>query len=366
MNAEVNRRYGDCAGVAASAISGGLLLASADHTMLINSVTSLSTSAALRRVGLRGLPTGFSPMFFREAMFITTVMHLGPHTGQLLEGSAVSGDIGADWVQIRWPPVRRVDAHVLESSLRHSRPRDADQPPRHAGRHQPDNPPQLALDGPWGFYFLYAKEKLSAYMQRQMDALPLCDSVSLDPHKAGYCPYGVGVFLLRDESLRRVLTGSAGRVGYIQMHATSATTVEGSRSGAAVIMFWFGHRQMEPLYPHIISRLIDGSRLLQRRLEAEGFEVFKPTDLAFTVFRPHGGHNMPQLAERFCDWDNARNGRVQLVTTDLSTTGEKYFRICTMDPDFVDYCDSFVDKLLSELREYEKGEPQHAPERITA
>ena len=41
-------------------------------------------------------------------------------------------------------------------------------------------------DAAWGGYFLYAKDVLNEFTYKQLRMLSKCDSVTLDPHKAGY------------------------------------------------------------------------------------------------------------------------------------------------------------------------------------
>ena len=92
VNAEIGKHYGEYAGVFASATTGGLILSSADHVMYQRSFHKIGTRGALAHMTLRTLPTGFAPMFAREAMFITTVMHLGPWAGRTLRARGTLGE----------------------------------------------------------------------------------------------------------------------------------------------------------------------------------------------------------------------------------------------------------------------------------
>jgi hypothetical protein len=88
----VNRRleedYGRAVGVVASASTGAIFLTAADHLMFRRQKSGesiLLTLSKLFKINNRVLWTGFVPMLGREAIFITSVMHLGPWVGKKLQ-----------------------------------------------------------------------------------------------------------------------------------------------------------------------------------------------------------------------------------------------------------------------------------------
>jgi hypothetical protein len=75
----------------ASAFTGATFLTAADHFMLLNHKLGYNFQTSFdffRAKSPRYVFTGFSPMLFREAVFILSVMYLGPQLGQFLKNSS--------------------------------------------------------------------------------------------------------------------------------------------------------------------------------------------------------------------------------------------------------------------------------------
>lgn len=81
-------------------------------------------------------------------------------------------------------------------------------------------------DAAWGGYFcsMLPKERrvytdfvpnvpLSKNSCKQLRALRLCDSVTLDPHKTGYVPYAAGAICYKDGRMKYLNTWSAPYLG---------------------------------------------------------------------------------------------------------------------------------------------------------
>lgn len=96
VNKRVQEHFGPYAGVFASAVSGGLFLVAADHTMYARDRLKLTVGGALKANSGARLLTGFSPMFMREAFFITSVMHAGPLLGRTMQQTRLLGDTRSD------------------------------------------------------------------------------------------------------------------------------------------------------------------------------------------------------------------------------------------------------------------------------
>lgn len=219
-------------------------------------------------------------------------------------------------------------------------------------------------DAAWGGYFLFAKDDLSEETKNRLVAIKDCDSITLDPHKAGFAPYCCGCFLLKNGQDRKFIDCTS-NVSYIDSSVSSAFTIEGSRSGAAVCSLYAGQKGLEPLYGDLLSRCLRGARILQQKLETSGrFEVFSDTDLAITLFRYKDPSMMLYLQQRFCDLRNTREDRVQLVCTKINNNTDLYFRIVTLDPNFVDYVDSFIQDLHKDLDFYLNDFEQFVKNRV--
>ncbi|SFA98357.1 Pyridoxal-dependent decarboxylase conserved domain-containing protein [Poseidonocella pacifica] len=86
-------------------------------------------------------------------------------------------------------------------------------------------------------------ETLNPHVRAQFEALPQTDSITLDPHKAGYAPYPAGGLCYRNAEMRWLVAEMApvvyhgGRVPSIGVFG-----VEGSKPGAAAAGVWLNHR----------------------------------------------------------------------------------------------------------------------------
>jgi tyrosyl-tRNA synthetase len=206
-------------------------------------------------------------------------------------------------------------------------------------------------DAAYGGYYLSLLNDPNTHLSQatfeSLKAVRQCDSICIDPHKLGYAPYGAGVILLKNGDNRRFVNCTK-NVGYIDSHISSASTLEGSRSGAMCTSVYFGHKMLASLYPQIMRRLLDGAEKLKTLLGIGSmFEVYNPTDLGVVFFRVSPKWTkipMEYYVTRFC---NSSNKSIQLVVN--HTDRGPHFRIVVMDPNFVDYCGDFVQKLGIEV-----------------
>ncbi|KAK7451261.1 hypothetical protein VKT23_012601 [Stygiomarasmius scandens] len=78
--------------------------------------------------------------------------------------------------------------------------------------------------------------------QIQLESMKFADSITIDPHKAGYIPYPAGGLCYRDGRMRYLLTWAA---PYLHQDTTGESIgvygVEGSKPGAAAAAVWLAH-----------------------------------------------------------------------------------------------------------------------------
>ena len=120
----------------------------------------------------------------------------------------------------------------------------------------------IHADAAWGGYFramLRAGEggeepdgsvptfAMSDYVQRQYEALPMADTITVDPHKGGYVPYPAGALCYRNAGLRDSISLRAPVVFHNQTEPTVGIYgVEGSKPGSAAAAVWLAHRVIRP------------------------------------------------------------------------------------------------------------------------
>ncbi|WP_084965724.1 pyridoxal phosphate-dependent decarboxylase family protein [Thermoactinospora rubra] len=136
------------------------------------------------------------------------------------------------------------------------------------------------------------EEILKPHVREAFAALPLADSVTVDPHKTGCVPYPAGGLALRD---RRASAVVATRSGYFR-EATPAGhyTLEGARPGAAAAAVWAAHRLIglhARGYGRLLGGCLDTARRLHRRFPAPGGLV-SAYDPDLTIVNLAGGQKV--------------------------------------------------------------------------
>ena len=117
-------------------------------------------------------------------------------------------------------------------------------------------------DGAWGGYFCsmlrepageFEREVLetsgfvpelnmSEYVQKQLIGLARCDTIIIDPHKSGFCPYPAGAICYRDERMNNALAVTV-QVSYYYGNVNLGDWgLEGSKPGAAAAGVLFANR----------------------------------------------------------------------------------------------------------------------------
>lgn len=148
------------------------------------------------------------------------------------------------------------------------------------------------VDGAWGGYLstlfrntdgsLRTRDEVSdgfsAFPSTQVHAafgaVSRSDSVTVDPHKLGYLPYGSGAFICRDHRAVALLAEAADYVfhaadkgGYLARYRSLGQFIpEGSKPGAAAAAAFVTHRVLPLDHAHF------GQLQAQTVLSAEGFE----------------------------------------------------------------------------------------------
>lgn len=120
----------------------------------------------------------------------------------------------------------------------------------------------IHADGAWGGYFcsmlrdqpkdfyLKAPEEsgfvpqlyLSSYVHDQLSALNQCDTITIDPHKSGFCPYPAGALCYKDKRMNTFLQITTSVVYYHGDMTLGDIGIEGSKPGAAAASVLLANR----------------------------------------------------------------------------------------------------------------------------
>jgi glutamate/tyrosine decarboxylase-like PLP-dependent enzyme len=123
---------------------------------------------------------------------------------------------------------------------------------------------RIHVDAAFGGYFatmfrdskgaaVASPEIIPPHVECAFKAISRCDSVTIDPHKMAYVPYGAGALVLKEGFLKDTIAisapyslGDGEWSGESDMHL-GKYIMEGSKPGAAASAVWFTH-QMLPLH----------------------------------------------------------------------------------------------------------------------
>ncbi|KAK6080365.1 pyridoxal-dependent decarboxylase domain protein [Seiridium cupressi] len=83
---------------------------------------------------------------------------------------------------------------------------------------------------------------LRAETQEDLFAIRFADSVTVDPHKAGYIPYPAGALCYRDGRMRYLVTWTSPYLSRGSVTSIGIYGVEGSKPGAAAVSAWLSNK----------------------------------------------------------------------------------------------------------------------------
>lgn len=83
---------------------------------------------------------------------------------------------------------------------------------------------------------------MGGYVTRHYEAFPRCDTITVDPHKAGFVPYAAGTLAYRNGAMRDVVAFTAPVVFHGgTVPSVGVYGIEGSKPGAAAVAVYLSH-----------------------------------------------------------------------------------------------------------------------------
>ena len=83
---------------------------------------------------------------------------------------------------------------------------------------------------------------LSSYVHDQLSALDQCDTITVDPHKSGFCPYPAGALCYKDKQMNTFLQITTSVVYYHGDMTLGDIGIEGSKPGASAASVMLANR----------------------------------------------------------------------------------------------------------------------------
>ncbi len=119
---------------------------------------------------------------------------------------------------------------------------------------------------------------MSSYLRTQYDAFNQADSITVDPHKAGYIPYPAGALCYRNGAMRNLVSFTAPVVYHGGVDPTVGVYgVEGSKPGAAAAGVYLSHRVI-PVNTKGYGKILGKCFWNSKRLYAEIITMAKSND----------------------------------------------------------------------------------------
>jgi len=104
-------------------------------------------------------------------------------------------------------------------------------------------PPSSLDEGNEGTSWFTPELTLSTYVHKQLSAIPHVDTITIDPHKSGFCPYPAGATCYRDKRINNFLGITSQVVSYLHGAVNLGDVgIEGSKPGAAAAGVVMAHK----------------------------------------------------------------------------------------------------------------------------
>ncbi|WCE30947.1 pyridoxal-dependent aspartate 1-decarboxylase PanP [Vibrio sp. SCSIO 43137] len=137
------------------------------------------------------------------------------------------------------------------------------------------------VDAAWGGATL-----MSNNYRHLLDGIELADSVTIDAHKQLYIPMGAGMVLFRNPDDMRAVEHHAEYILRKGSKDLGSHTLEGSRSGMAMLVYSSMHIISRPGYELLIDQSIDKAKYFSSLIkEQQDFELITEPELCLLTYR---------------------------------------------------------------------------------
>ncbi|CAH0526052.1 pyridoxal-dependent aspartate 1-decarboxylase PanP [Vibrio hippocampi] len=137
------------------------------------------------------------------------------------------------------------------------------------------------VDAAWGGATL-----MSNTYRPLLDGIELADSVTIDAHKQLYIPMGAGMVLFKDPNAMESIEHHAQYILRKGSKDLGSHTLEGSRSGMAMLVYAAMHIISRPGYELLINQSIEKARYFAALIKAQDdFELISEPELCLLTYR---------------------------------------------------------------------------------
>lgn len=190
----------------------------------------------------------------------------------------------------------------------------------------------MHVDGAYGAFFM-----LTERGRRAMKGIELADSISLDPHKSLFVPYGTGSLVVRDaESLRRAHSSTADYMPQMQAERDLVDFCEISPELSRDfrgLRIWLPFKMfgIAPFVQQLDEKLDLTLRATEELRKIAGIEIVAEPQLSIVAFRlakPDLGREELNALNR--DFVGRINARKRVMLTGTVLRGDFVLRICVL------------------------------------
>ncbi|MCF7481636.1 putative pyridoxal-dependent aspartate 1-decarboxylase [Vibrio sp. J1-1] len=189
------------------------------------------------------------------------------------------------------------------------------------------------VDAAWGGATL-----MSNHHRHLLTGVELADSVTIDAHKQLYIPMGAGMVLFKDPDAMRSIEHHAQYILRKGSKDLGSHTLEGSRSGMAMLVYAAMHIISRPGYELLIDQSIDKARYFADLIKKQDdFELVSEPELCLLTYR----YLPPNIREALEQAQGAHkeelneliNQLTQFIQKRQRETGKSFVSRTTLNPE---------------------------------
>ncbi len=202
------------------------------------------------------------------------------------------------------------------------------------------------VDAAWGGATL-----MSNNYRQLLDGVELADSVTIDAHKQLYIPMGAGMVLFKDPDAMSSIEHHAQYILRKGSKDLGSHTLEGSRSGMAMLVYASMHIISRPGYELLIDQSIEKAKdfadLIKRQPD---FELVSEPELCLLTYRylPEGVSEAFQIAtkQQRLELNDALNELTKFVQKRQRETGRSFVSRTRLNPEKYDRLNTIVFRVV--------------------
>ncbi|BDR13850.1 pyridoxal-dependent aspartate 1-decarboxylase PanP [Vibrio sp. STUT-A11] len=202
------------------------------------------------------------------------------------------------------------------------------------------------VDAAWGGATL-----MSNHHRHLLNGVELADSVTIDAHKQLYIPMGAGMVLFKDPDAMRSIEHHAQYILRKGSKDLGSHTLEGSRSGMAMLVYAAMHIISRPGYELLIDQSIEKARYFADLIKKQDdFELVSEPELCLLTYRYLPSNIREALEKADGTQKEELNGLINELTQFIQKrqreTGKSFVSRTTLNPEQWDRLSTIVFRVV--------------------